>query len=126
MSDCHRSEQLEGKARLAVTGNTGNGNKLTPPKAQMGVQINEPGLIENWGLDLRIFTPCAEPNIAFDRTEERSPSGGVPPRQLPMRADDVASVAVRIAFQVILVLGLRLPEIASGRKLSHHLARPQP
>src|SRR5262249_12520787 len=50
---------------------------------------------------------CAEPNIAFDRTEERSPSGGVPPRQLPMRADDVAGVAVRIAFQVILVLGLR-------------------
>src|SRR5215467_6156866 len=56
----------------------------------------------------------------------RSPSGGVPPRQLPMRADEVAGVAVRMAFQVILVLGLGLPEIASRRELSHDLSRPQP
>src|SRR5262249_44649230 len=40
----------------------------------------------------------------------RSPSGGVPPRQLPLRTDEVASVAVRIVFQVILVLWLGLPE----------------
>src|SRR5262249_33974665 len=38
---------------------------------------------------------------------------------------EVASVAVRIAFQVILVLGLGLPEIAGGRELSHNLSRPQ-
>src|SRR6478752_7276869 len=56
----------------------------------------------------------------------RSPSGSVPPRQLPLRADEVAGVAVRIAFQVILVLRLRLPEIASGREFGHDLARPQP
>src|SRR5690242_17327394 len=56
----------------------------------------------------------------------RPQSGGAPPRQLPMRADEVAGVAVRIAFQVILVLGLRLPEIAGGRELGHDLARPQP
>src|SRR5262245_4433378 len=56
----------------------------------------------------------------------RSRSGGVPPRQLPVRADKVTGVAVRIAFQVILVLGFRLPEIASGRELGHDLARPQP
>src|SRR5690348_16612459 len=43
----------------------------------------------------------------------RSPSGGFFPRQLPVWADKVAGVAVRIAFQVILVLGLRLPEITS-------------
>jgi len=38
----------------------------------------------------------------------------------------VAGVAVRAAFQVILVLGLRLPEIASGREFGHDLSRPQP
>ena len=38
----------------------------------------------------------------------------------------MAGVAIWVAFQVILVLALRLPKIASGRKLGHHLARPQP
>ena len=46
--------------------------------------------------------------------------------QLPVRVDEVAGIAVRIAFQVILVLRLGLPEIASGRELGHNLARPQP
>lgn len=54
----------------------------------------------------------------------RSSSGGVPPRQLPLWTHEVASVAVRIAFQVILVLWLGVPEIGSGRKLSHDLAWP--
>src|SRR5262245_58041457 len=38
-------------------------------------------------------------------TRTRSPSGSVAPRQLPIWTDEVAGVAVRIAFQVILVLG---------------------
>jgi hypothetical protein len=59
-------------------------------------------------------------------TDTAVASGGVPTRQLPMRADEVAGVAVRIAFQVFLVLGFRLPEIANGRELGHDLARPQP
>src|SRR3954469_24133984 len=42
------------------------------------------------------------------------PSGGVPARQLPLWTNTMASVAVRIAFQVILVLWLCLPEIARG------------
>src|SRR5215467_6917556 len=69
---------------------------------------------------------CAEPNIAFDRTEERSPSGGVPPRQLPMRADDVAGVAVGKASKIFLVPGLRPQKIARGKNPSHPLARPNP
>jgi hypothetical protein len=66
---------------------------------------------------------CAR--AAGHRQRDR-PSGGVPARQLPLWTNTVASVAVRISFQVILVLWLRLPEIASGRKLGHHFARPQP
>lgn len=63
---------------------------------------------------------------AAGHRQRNRPSGGVPARQLPLWTNTMASVAVRIAFQVILVLWLCLPEIASGRKLGHHFARPQP
>src|SRR5436309_15905014 len=53
-------------------------------------------------------------------------SGGASARKLPLRADEVAGVAIRVTFQVVLVLGLGLPELASGRNFRHHLARPQP
>src|SRR3954468_20975491 len=36
--------------------------------------------------------------------QRNRPSGGVPARQLPLWTNTMASVAVRIAFQVILVL----------------------
>src|SRR3954467_9583488 len=51
-------------------------------------------------------------------------SGGASARKLPLRADEVAGVTIRVAFQVVLVLGLGLPEVANGRNLRHHLARP--
>ena len=37
----------------------------------------------------------------------------------------MASVAIRNSLQIILMLGLRLPEIAGGSDLGHHLAGPQ-
>src|SRR5260370_1440186 len=47
-------------------------------------------------------------------------------RQLPVRPDKVTRVAVRIAFQIILVLRLGLPKGASRGHFGHHLARPKP
>ena len=46
-------------------------------------------------------------------------------RQLPVRPDEVAGVAVGILLQVVLVLGLGLPERPGRRDLGDHLARPQ-
>ncbi len=37
----------------------------------------------------------------------------------------MAGVIVGLTFQVILVLGLRLPEIADGFNLGHYFARPE-
>src|SRR5690606_18399113 len=51
---------------------------------------------------------------------------GVAARQFPLRTNEVAGVAVRQPLQVVLVLRLRLPEVADGLDLGHHLARPQP
>ena len=61
------------------------------------------------------------------RTRVRAPevSGRRPLRQLPARAREVAGVAVGDALQVVLVLGLGLPEGAGRRDLGDHLARPQ-
>src|SRR4051812_7000882 len=42
-------------------------------------------------------------------------------RQLPIRANEVAGIAVGIALQVILVLRFRLPERADRGHLGHHL-----
>ena len=48
-----------------------------------------------------------------------------PVRQRPVRPDEVAGVTVRIFLQIILMLGLRLPERPDGRHLGDDLARPQ-
>src|SRR5215469_12822860 len=47
-------------------------------------------------------------------------------RQLPVRTDEVAGVTVGITLEIILMLRLGFPELASGRDLCHHLAGPQP
>jgi DNA-binding transcriptional LysR family regulator len=47
-------------------------------------------------------------------------------RELPARTREVAGVPLGVALQVILMLGLGLPERASRRHLGDHLARPQP
>src|SRR5688572_7553510 len=47
-------------------------------------------------------------------------------RQLPAGPDEVARIAVGVALEVVLVLGLGFPEIAGGRDFGHDLAGPQP
>ena len=51
--------------------------------------------------------------------------GSGPSRQLPARPEEVAGVAVGVALQVVLVLGLGLPEIAGGADFGHDLAGPE-
>src|ERR1700749_2637786 len=46
-------------------------------------------------------------------------------RQFPAGTDVVAGVAVRITLEVVLVLGLRLPERSSRLHLGHDLAGPK-
>jgi hypothetical protein len=46
-------------------------------------------------------------------------------RQLTARADEVAGVPVGLLLQVVLVLGLGLPERPGRRHLGDDLARPQ-
>src|SRR5215475_457703 len=46
-------------------------------------------------------------------------------RQFPARPDEVAGIAVGVLFQVVLVLGLGLPEGPRGLNRGDHLARPQ-
>src|ERR1700677_1560816 len=45
--------------------------------------------------------------------------------QDPTRTGEVARVPVRVVLQVVLVLGLRLPEGSRGHDLGHHLAGPE-
>src|SRR5918996_553729 len=67
---------------------------------------------------------------------EQTPRTAVPPRSArparlrparkpPVGPDEVAGVAVRVAFQVVLMLRLGLPEVAGRGYLGHHLARPE-
>ena len=49
----------------------------------------------------------------------------VPDRQPPVRPNVMAGVAVRYAFQVVLMLRLRFPERACRRHLGHDAPRPQ-
>src|SRR5574343_599281 len=56
---------------------------------------------------------------------ERWPSADLASRQLPARTGVVAGVAVGVLDQVVLMLGLGLPERPRGRELGDHLARPQ-
>jgi len=60
------------------------------------------------------------------RRRKRNCSGSGPAWQLPLGPDEMAGVAVRMAFQATLVLRLGLPKLASGRKLRHDLAWPKP
>src|SRR6185312_8354279 len=53
-------------------------------------------------------------------------SHSLPCRQTPARPHEVASVAARNAFEIILVLRFRFPEGAGWRQLGHHLSRPEP
>src|ERR1700759_4855168 len=48
---------------------------------------------------------------------------GLACRQLPVRPDKVAGIAVRIALQIILMLGLGFPERTCRGDLGNHLAR---
>src|SRR3954447_20587213 len=52
--------------------------------------------------------------------------GGLAVWQLPARPREVAGVAVRVALEIVLVLGLGLPERHGLADLGHHPARPQP
>ena len=45
--------------------------------------------------------------------------------QPPVRPDEMAGVAVRNALQVVLMLGLSLPESAGRSDFGHHLPRPE-
>src|SRR5579863_4196507 len=47
-----------------------------------------------------------------------------PMRKSPIGADVVAGVAVWIAFQVVLMFGLRLPKRTCRLYLGHHFSRP--
>src|SRR5918996_3866890 len=55
----------------------------------------------------------------------RESGGGLAVRQLPARPRELAVVAVRVALEVVLVLGLGLPERDGLADLGHHLAGPQ-
>src|SRR6185312_8882796 len=55
----------------------------------------------------------------------RSARGLLACRQLPVRADEVAGVAIGDALQVILMLGFGFPEVPGGRDLGNSLAGPQ-
>src|ERR1700675_1155925 len=46
-------------------------------------------------------------------------------RKLPARPDEMTGVAVRIAFQIILVLRLGVPEGTGGCELGYDFARPE-
>ncbi len=45
-------------------------------------------------------------------------------RQLPARTDEVAGVAIRKPLKIVLMLRLRLPEVARRRKFRDDLAWP--
>src|ERR1700722_19229886 len=66
----------------------------------------------------RLFLP-----VPYGRASGRRAVRAV--RQLPARADEVAGVPVGVLLQVVLVLGLGLPERAGRRDLGDDLARPQ-
>src|SRR3954469_429474 len=51
--------------------------------------------------------------------------GGLAVRQLPPRPREVTGVAVRVVLEIVLMLGLGLPEGHGLADQSHHLARPQ-
>src|SRR5580693_1155834 len=58
------------------------------------------------------------------RAKRCLPVGSSASRQLPVRPEEVAGVSAGVVLQVVLVLGLGLPEVAGGTDLGHHLAGP--
>src|SRR5262245_34038726 len=52
-------------------------------------------------------------------------SGALAPWQHPVRPHEVAGVAARVPQEVVLVLGLRFPEVVRGRDFGHDLAGPE-
>ena len=48
-------------------------------------------------------------------------SGG----KLPVGSDEVASITVRIALQIVLVFGLGFPEVPGGPHFCDNLSRPE-
>src|SRR5205809_3839624 len=77
-------------------------NKLMPPLRQCKTLVRAP-------VRRRLLAAC----------------GGLGPlRQDPIRADEVAGVAVGVALEVVLVLGLGLPEVAGRGDLRDDLAGP--
>src|SRR3954452_8492743 len=90
--------------------------------------------------DLHILRSAAGPkprrvSITSDRNSAlpRRASGGpartlqrrhLAPGQHPLRPDEVARITLRIALEIILVLGLGFPEIADASDFGHRLAGP--
>src|SRR6476620_10877543 len=60
---------------------------------------------------------------AYSKKASSSPAGFRPDRQSPAGPNEMTGVAIGIALEIILVLGLSLPESASRNDFGHHLAR---
>src|ERR1700730_16073901 len=71
----------------------------------------------------RIIGSLADAGSVAQRSDRLSRL--LPHRELPTRPDEMAGVSAGIALQVVLVLGLRLPEGAGRGNFGHDLARPQ-
>src|SRR5687768_13100571 len=76
------------------------------------------------------FGPCLghRPGYSKARFKESSPTElgrGLAMRQLPARPRVMAGVAVRVVLEVVLMLGLGLPERAGLADLGHDLAGPE-
>src|SRR6266481_5650283 len=70
----------------------------------------------------RAATSRSEPFVTLAGLAGGRPSSLLPVRQLPVRPNEVTGVAVRITLQIILMLGLGLPERSDGRNLGDDLA----
>src|SRR4051812_37108491 len=81
------------------------------------------------GLSTRRVAEARSMSVAPRRLLHCSPSaalgGGLAVWQLPAGPREVAGVAVRVALEVVLVLGLGLPEGDGLADLGHRLAGPQ-
>src|SRR5436190_989035 len=77
----------------------------------------------------RIVFPAAKSANACAASALLSGGSGclqlAPPREHPLGAREVARVPVRVALEIVLMLGLRLPERPRRRHLGHDLPGPQ-
>src|SRR5262245_10541162 len=71
------------------------------------------------GLAGQLGRPFAAAGLAGRRSGGRIPAG-----QLPIWAYEVAGITMRDALEIVLVLGLRFPEITGRRDFRDNLARP--